>query len=185
MANTSSPNGFRPVRPIHGGAPRRNAYTIQDQYATSLFSGDPVKSSGTGRNIVAAAVDDKIIGIFDGCEYVTAAGEVVFRKYWPASTDAVGPITAWVYDDPEQEFEAQITTVAEADINLSADASSASGSTATGRSAWSVNGSDLNGSSGQWKVMGLINRPDNAYGAYAKVRVIAMLHENRGALTPL
>lgn len=181
MANVTRPNGLTPVRHITGGTPQRaNEYTIADEYATALYSGQPVATTGTGRNIAAAALDAAAVGVFAGCSYQTLAGDVVFSPYWPASTAIkTGTVaTAYVYDDPDTVFEIQIDTIAAGDIGQTFDFVIGSGSAVTGRAATTLAVGTLDASQ-VVKVLGLARRADNALGAFAKVDVIFNLHELR------
>jgi hypothetical protein len=181
MANTQMPFGLLPVRHMFGGVIRSNRYTIADQYSTSLFQGDPVVCTGTGKNvgIATAGGSGTVTGVFNGCEYVDAAGDTKFSKYWPASTvtKAGSSVFAWVFDDPFILYAIQsgATGVALADIRLLTDLVSGAGSTITGQSAWSCAG--LAGAENQLKVYELADFTfpggvANAYGAYAVVHVL-------------
>ena len=63
MANTDQPSGFRPAYHMGGGVIRTTEYTIADSYNTSIFLGDLVKSTGTGRNIALATAGDVNLGV--------------------------------------------------------------------------------------------------------------------------
>ena len=83
MANTDAPTGFTP-RYLRGTDPQFNVYapsgySVASAYATDLFYGDPVKSSGTadaeGRpGVVRAAAGDTVRGVFVGIEYTDSDG---------------------------------------------------------------------------------------------------------------
>lgn len=180
MANPNSPFGLRPVRHLFGGVIRPNPYTIADAYSTSLFVGDPVLVTGTGKNIgIATAGSSGIVtGVFMGCKYVNAAGDSYFDKYWPASTATKGAVgaVAYVLDDPFILYAIQsgATGVAAVDVRLLTDLVSGAGSAVTGGSGWSCAG--LAGSENQLKIYELgdevINGVTNAYGAYAIAHVL-------------
>ena len=191
MTNVNAPFGLRPVRHSRGGVIRASEYTIADQYGTSLFTGDPVKETGTGKNIgiASAGASNKITGIFAGCEYVDALGETKFSKYWPASTVTKSGTTvkALVYDDPDIEFEVQFDTLAAADVRALANLASGAGNTVTGLSGWTgvaPPGSTEN----QVKIMDVppvigANGVTNAYGTYAVAAVLISQHVLGPALT--
>ena len=179
MANVTRPNGLTPVRHLTGGTPQRaNEYTIADAYATALYSGQPVATTGTGRNIAAAAATTAAVGVFAGCSFQNLAGDVVFSPYWPAAQaiKANSVATAYVYDDPDTVFEVQADTIAEADIGQTYDFVLGTGSAVTGRSATTID--DANKGTGQVvRAIGLARRADNDYGAFAKVEVVFAQHE--------
>lgn len=177
MANVNRPNGLTPVGHLTGGLIRANVYTIAANYGTKLYSGQPVIMTGTGRNIAAAAADGAAIGVFAGCQYVDTLGEVQFRPFWPApGAVATGTVVqAFVFDDPNIVFEVQADTLAEADVGQTYDFTIGSGSDTTGRAA-TIIADASKGSSQVVRVLGLVDRPDNAFGAYAKVEVVFNLH---------
>jgi hypothetical protein len=176
MANVNSPFGLRAVRHQTGGVIRLTQYTIASGYNTSIFSGDVVEMTGTGKNIAkAAAANADNLGVFAGVMYVDAQGNQVFSRYWPANTTATD-IRALVYDDPNIVFEVQADTIAEADIGKLADWHVGTGSAITGVSGLYLNESTLADTNASLKIIGLVPRVDNAYGAYAKLEVIFAEH---------
>jgi len=186
MANSDAPNGFRPTKSADG-EPRNNVYsryTIASGYGTSIFSGDPVKSTGTGASngavgIQVAAAGDTVRGVFAGVNYIDAQGRPIFSKYWPASTVAT-QIEALVYDDPEMIFEVQASTsVAATDLSNKADfVNDGSGSTVYGTSTYELDSSSIGGGGKDGLlIMGLVSTPDNAFGTNAKLYVRFNQHE--------
>lgn len=183
MANVDRPNGLTPVRHLSGGTIRANVYSIAAAYGTKIHSGSLVSMTGTGRNIALSDTDGPAVGVFAGCEYVDVNGDVQFRPYWPApGAVATGTtVKAFVFDDPQIVFEIQADEdVVEADIGQLADVVVGTGSDSTGRSATELDSSDI-GSAGLLKILGLVDRPDNAYGDQAKVEVLINLHTYRPA----
>jgi hypothetical protein len=186
MANTNAPRGLIPVKTLGGGIPQRSSnYSIATGYSTSLFRGDPVKSAGTGRTIAIATVGALFLGAFDGCSYTNAAGERIYSPYWPASTTATD-IVAHVYDDPATLFEIQVDDTAglvAADVGQNIDFISGTGSTVYGTSGYQADQSTLGaGSDIGLKIYSLVDRPDNAYGQYAKALVLINEHEYKAAV---
>ncbi len=192
MANTNAPFGFMPNKHQAGGCPQRvNAYEIADGYATAIYSGDLVRSDATagGTTIEKAAADTttRVLGIFVGCQYVTADGDVKWSQYWPASqalaTNTVA--TALVMDDPALEYVAQITTVAAGDVGAAFDFNVGTGSAVTGRSGAYIDAADT--INPKLRVEGLAPKIDginpSEYGAFAKVRCRPIDHEKGSALT--
>lgn len=89
MSFTQQPNGprgFSVARASRGTPNRSVEYHIADEYGTSIYRGAPVSLHTDGTIIVPADVDARILGVFDGCEYVDTEGNVKFSSYWPAST---------------------------------------------------------------------------------------------------
>src|SRR5271157_6181553 len=111
----NAPFGLQPRVSLVAGAwnNQQNSYQIVANYATSIFTGDPV-SLGTDGTIKQGNDTAGIyLGVFVGCEFTitvpNAAGNVVFSPFWPASqptlTDSI--ITAFVLDDPNNEYSIQ------------------------------------------------------------------------------
>jgi hypothetical protein len=179
MSNVNAPNGLRPVRHLTGGTIRMNAYTIASAYNTSIYQGDVVVMTGTGRDIAAqSAGGHSSIGVFAGCVYHDATGRPVWSHWYPASTTDAAGITAWVYDDPMTIFEVQADSAAAGDIAALADFNAgAGGSTLTGVSGEYMTVTGATGTSGKaFRLLSLVNRADNAYGQYAKLEVIFVDH---------
>jgi hypothetical protein len=186
MANVNGPFGLRPVRKLGGGVITQNEYSIAHDYATKIFVGDVVEMSGTGRNITqAAATNVDNIGVFRGCSYVDANGSWVFAHYWPGVSDGKKNIVAYVIDDPDVIFECQATTIAEADIGNVAQILVGTGNSNTGLSAlqWDGGNKAANGAGKSLRAMRLVNRPDNEYGAYAKIEVMFAEHALMGVVS--
>lgn len=189
MANPDAAFGLKPVRHYAGGTARPNGYNIAGGYATSIFTGDPVKSTGTGKNVEIGTAGGNILGVFWGCEYTDAQGREVFSNYWPASTAirAGTKVKCSVYDDPNTVFEVQADEdIVEGDIANTADLISGTGDPATGTSRWELDSSTV-GSGAQLKILelapGIRNDQENAYGDFAVVNVLIAEHELRGATT--
>lgn len=91
MANTNAPFGFRLTNSATGAAPNfemRNA-TIAYNDSTKIYTGDPVKMTGTGGQVTqwtAATAVSQLWGIFGGCKYLSSSqGKVVFSSFWPGA----------------------------------------------------------------------------------------------------
>lgn len=182
MANVNAPSGLKPVRHMTGGVIRLNEYSIASGYASNLFQGDPVEMTGTGKNIqLAAAGNADNLGVFWGCRYVNAQGEQQFSRYWPANTVATA-IKAMVYDDPNIVFETQADTIAEGDVGNLLDWAVGTGNTRTGMSGAYADSSTKGVADGALRVLGIVPRVDNAYGAYAKIEVVYAEHALKGVV---
>lgn len=185
MPNTNAPAGLQAIRRLNGGPVTLSAYRIASGYGTSIFDGDLVKSAGTGKTIAQSAATDVSVGVFHGCEYIDSQGNVIFSRYWPASTvpKAGTEVIAWVYDDPLILFKVQAAAsvgVVATDIGQSADIVVGTGNTSTGQSAGVLNAP---GTSKMLHLYELNEADDNAYGPNAKVNVLINKHELKPVLT--
>ena len=106
MSNQDAAFGLRPLR-TSTSSQRQNRYRIASGYATSIFQGDLVivATNGTITRVPAGATN-LILGVFNGCSYVNASGEITYSNYWPANATGTD-IFANVIDDPSATFEIQ------------------------------------------------------------------------------
>jgi hypothetical protein len=143
MANVDNPNGFTPAYHLTGGTIRSKEYRIADQYGTRISNGDVVILHTDGTIIIGAA-STPAIGVFAGCSYTAANGEVVFSPYWPASTDVKGSYaTAYVYDDPMIVYRAQFSGASGiAQIGGTFDLLPTGSTASNGRSVMEIDSSD-------------------------------------------
>ena len=176
MANVDRPNGFVPVQHKGGGEIRAREFRVAYNYATALFSGDAVILS-SGYVEKAADNSSTILGVVAGFQYQNDAGEVVFSKYWPgvALSSSTAVVKAMVYVDPDIIYEVQTdtgtgSTIANIGVSYDIELDHA-GSTLTGQSGMEIDLGDTG--TGQWTVVGLVDRPDNAYGVNSKVLVFS------------
>lgn len=154
----SAPFGLQP-RYTLGGANwngQVNQYIIAyaptvTTYATSIFNGDPVSmntAGNTGTIIIATAGGAGAglysIGVFIGCRYTDANGNLQYSKYWPASTviAANSTVTADVVDDPNIIMDVQSNAnpgAAQNIMNQNANFATGAGSTLSGLSGYMLN----------------------------------------------
>lgn len=151
MSNTFSPFGFRPFGQQEGTAPTggMSRYFIASSDTNSYYTGDVVLLSsaqafGTNPNTISPLVASSgyvIAGVFVGCEYYNGSvGRTVWNSYFPASVGSSSPCNAYVIDNPQQLFIAQVSTTTATLIGSSnigwgiAIASSVAGNTTTGQS---------------------------------------------------
>lgn len=155
MATTAAPYGLRPVKRADGMpyAGATSQYLIDPAgYGTNIFYGSVVYINANGYvNIVTATGADATtnawpagssgmtgaIGVFVGCEYVNAQGQLIFSQYYPSGT--TGVVSAYVVDDPMVLFAAQLDGAADqsdigANTFFAAAQSTSTGSTRTGNS---------------------------------------------------
>jgi hypothetical protein len=121
MASTPTPYGLKPVKRVDGmpysGAV--NEYLIDPAgVANNIFNGSIVQlttagyvelADGTGADITTNNFGGSgigALGVFVGCEYVNAQGQVIHSQYYPSGT--TGVVKAYVVDDPMVMFQAQL-----------------------------------------------------------------------------
>ena len=158
MATTAAPYGLRPVKRADG-LPYAGATT---QYlidpageGTNLFNGQVVHigadgyvalSTATGADGTTNALPTGTtltgsLGVFVGCEYINAQGQLIFSQYYPSGT--TGVVKAYVVDDPNVLFQVQLDGAADqsdigANTFFAAAQSTSTGSTQTGNSTSAV-----------------------------------------------
>ena len=127
MAATASPYGLRPVKRADGMpyAGATSEYLIDPAgEATNLFYGQVVHigadgyialSTATGADATTNALPTGStltgsLGVFVGCEYVNAQGQLIHSQYYPSGYAAPTgtAIKAYVVDDPNVLFQAQL-----------------------------------------------------------------------------
>ena len=182
MANTSKIRGFIPVKHVNGSPynGQSNIYATAAADGTALFVGDPVKLAADGnaqgiqlvtKATAGAAVLGVVVGVintkFDPVAGNMSGGSVALDTpvYRPASTAQY----VLVCDSPDVVYEVEAVTgsnsaysFAVADIGQNADLATVAGSTTTGTSAAALDMSTKNTTATlQWKVLGVVQRPDN------------------------
>ena len=178
MPNVDGPHGFRPIGHAGGTPGRLNSYGIATGYGTNIFFGDLVHLVTDGTIEVAVATQEGVIGVFQGVQFVDAAGEPKFEKMWTASTTATN-IVALISDDPLAEYVIQCAgTIALADMGGNADIiTTHAGIVRTGRSRQEVSASTGTGTA-QLRLLRIFDAPDNSF-ATANVEVIVRINEHR------
>jgi hypothetical protein len=167
---TNAPQGFR-VYVTSSSSTLNGAlsnYSILDNYATSIFSGDPVAllaTGGIGIGVAGAAV----IGIFQGVIYTDLNNVTQWSPYWSANTRTFQgrPASAFVVDDPNVEFSIQSsTTVNLADLNANANFAIGAGNTRGGLSTTYLDMATLatGNAALNCKLLRLEDDPRNGYG---------------------
>ena len=175
MANVDAPRGGSPARHLSGGVLRASSYLIASGYDTNIFTGDFVKLVAGG-GIEVAAANQRLLGTFAGVRWVDDAGAQHFSKRWTA--DATGTdIQAFVYDDPNIVYRMQADgAVAAADVGNLADLiATHAGDAQTKRSGMEVNSTTGTGIA-QFRILGKVNDPKNAWGA--NVELFIHIHEH-------
>jgi hypothetical protein len=160
MANADAPRGFYPISPdacINKFSPH-SGYLMTA--SATVYQGDVVKLVDAGTVEVAAAnIGVAAIGI--AAEYKAAA--------------ASGNYYLKVYDDPDTIFGVQTdsgTASTAADVGETANHVAGTGSGTTYLSGHELDSSQMAASGGaQFKVLGLVERSDNAWGEHSDVLV--------------
>jgi len=121
MASTATPYGLKPVKRVDGMpyAGAVNEYLIDPAgVANNIFNGSIVQlttagyvelADGTGADITTNNFGGNgigALGVFVGCQYVNAQGQVIHSQYYPSGT--TGVVKAYVVDDPMVMFQAQL-----------------------------------------------------------------------------
>lgn len=189
MANLDTPFGFKPIKNLNGSPwnGKANVYYIPSTDNTAVFVGDAVKSAGsadaTGKfptvtQATAGAAVRGVVIAFSDNPYVMIHPDTPNRSYRPAAT----AMYCLVVDDPQVIFEAQEDSTGNsitADmVSLSTNFVVGSGSTSTGKSAMELDSSDTGtDTTGNCRILRLVDREDNALGNYAKWEVLFAEHE--------
>jgi hypothetical protein len=182
MATTAAPYGLRPVKRLDG-LPYSGATT---QYlidpageATNLFYGQVVilgadgyvaLSTATGADATTNNLGGSgigALGVFVGCEYVNAQGQVIFSQYYPSGTANGGPIKAYVVDDPFVLFQAQLDgtgtqTIIGTNTLFAAVQSTSTGSTATGNSTSALDAT-VQTTAGAFRIVSFVSPTSDAF----------------------
>jgi hypothetical protein len=156
MALTATPYGLKPIRRADGlpYAGAMSQYLIDPAgEATNLFYGQVVHigadgylalstatgADGTTNAFPAGTTLTGSIGVFVGCEYVNAQGQLIHSQMYPSGYAAPTgtQIKAYVVDDPNVLFQVQLDgsaaqTVIGANTFFAAAQSTSTGNVATG-----------------------------------------------------
>jgi hypothetical protein len=149
MASTASPYGLRPVNRVDGlpyaGAVQE--FLINPAGVnTNIFNGSIIALNTDGYIVLMTADGSDgstnafpagTIGVFVGCEFVNAQGQVVHSQFYPAGT--TGVVKVKVVTDPDVVFQAQLDdeggqAVLGANTFLAAVQSTSTGNVQTGNS---------------------------------------------------
>jgi len=131
MAATASPNGLIPKNLIGGGPYQGGTlreYPVKANVATAIYNGQLVQLSTAGlpAGVTTTPVsidlasdhsssDDTtdatagIMGVMQGCSYISAEGQLLFKNYLPANLVSGGAteVKILVNDDPNAVFQIQ------------------------------------------------------------------------------
>ena len=182
MATTASPYGLKPVKRADGMAyaGATSQYLIDPAgEATNLFYGQVVHigadgyialSTATGADATTNALPTGTtltgsLGVFVGCSYINAQGQQIYGQYYPSGT--TGVVTAYVVDDPNVIFQAQLDGVADqsdvgANTFFAAAQNTSTGSTTTGNSTSALDATTVT-TSAAFRIMGFASPVTDAF----------------------
>lgn len=194
MPNLDAPNGFTPVRHRSGGLVRyTGGFSIASALASDIFLGDAVimhaTPAGDGNNIDVSGTGGPVLGIFAGCQYTAANGDVVWAKQWVSGTVTLGSVNAeaFVYTDLNIVFSVQQDgAFVAADVHLYADLVAGAGNAATGVSGFSL--AQPAAGTAKFQVLGLSLAPDGIFLSDASAdnaRVDVVMSESALVASPL
>lgn len=182
MASTAAPYGFRAVN-LLGGLPfagQTRQYLINPAgYNTNVFNGSIVCVNTSGYLEIVTTVGGAggdafpagVVGVFVGCEYVNAQGQLIFSQYYPANTVAPAgtAIKAYVVDDDRAVFQVQADgsvgqTSLGQNVILAAAQSSSTGSTSTGNSNTAVSATAAATASYPFRIVGFVESTTSSVG---------------------
>jgi hypothetical protein len=201
MANSNGSFGLRPLNKM-GGAANSTAtsnyslYEIANGNTNKLYHGQPVIPLASGYIDAAGAAAGGtvgLLGVFQGCEYVSSTtGKPTWSNYWPGSgADSNHPVKAFINDDPSQLYvvatDASWTSKATARASVFLNASTSTGITGTdatgvslGRLAISTMATT---NSLTLRIMGWVEDPSSADFAAAGIGAIVRLNNSFNAPT--
>jgi hypothetical protein len=191
MAATASPYGLKAVNEL-GGLPyagsTRSFLIDPAGYNTNIYNGTIVYVNSSGYlNIVTGTGADGTtnsfpgsgtltgaVGVFVGCTYVNAQGQVIYSQYYPANT--TGVVSAYVVDDDRAVFQVQANgsmaqTTLGNNVYLANAQSTSTGSTTTGNSNVAVSSSSVT-TTAAFRIVGFVNSTTSQVGdAYTDLLV--------------
>ncbi len=199
MANINGAFGLRPYG-VLGSATNSTGvteYRIASGNTNKIYKGMAVIPTADGviDDLQAAAGGTvSILGVFNGCEYVSSTtGEKVFSNYWPGSgADSNFPVKAFVYDNPNQLFtiatsnvvaaadtEAEVRAAVFANIQM---ASGNSGDDTTGISSATADLNTINTTAAfPLRIVGIMDDPENSDFTVAGIPLIVRINNHFNA----
>lgn len=184
MATTAAPYGLKPVKRADGlpYAGAMSQYLIDPAgEATNIFNGQVViigadgyiaLSTASGANLTTNNLGGSgvgAIGVFMGCEYVNAQGQVIHSQYYPSgyAAPAGTQIKAYVVDDPNVLFQAQLDgtgaqTIIGTNTTFAAVQSTSTGNTATGNSTTALDATVAT-TAKAFRIVAHVSDPSDAY----------------------
>lgn len=169
MANSDRSTGFLPIRHLSGGEIRQQKYILTT--GQIVYKGDAVK-------LVAAGTVEEL----DAADGVLALGVAATTV---DDSGSAGGKEIFVWDDKNIVFAVQTTdsiTTTAADVGATGDHLATTGDTLT-----LISNHELNtlGTNKQFRIIGLVNQTDNAWGEFSKVEVVFNEHMNEGSVASI
>jgi hypothetical protein len=183
MANKNNPIGGKPIDSLVAAEynAQSNKYYIPASDSTDIWINDFVKFTGessvTGIPIVTKAnAGDEIIGILSAVKSVLEKDDYIYRK---GNEERI----LHVIDAPYIEVEIQVNgTITTSDIGKYADIVIGAGNEATGISTTQLDLSTLSTDHGQLRILGILEKEGNEWGALTHVRCLIAEHEHKGTV---
>ena len=177
MASTAAPYGLRPVNRVDGMpyAGATDTFLINPSGTnTNIFYGSVVAldtngyvvlMTATGADGTTNAFPAGTLGVFVGCEYVNAQGQIINSQYYPSGT--TGVVKAKVVTDPNVVFQGQLDgsgaqAVLGANTFFAAAQSTSTGSTQTGNSTSALDAT-VQTAAAAFRIVGFASTPGDAY----------------------
>lgn len=180
MATTATPYGLVPVKRVDGlpYAGATEQFLIDPAgYNVNIFNGSIVIINANGFINISTATGADIttnnlggngvgaIGVFVGCEYINAQGQVINSQWYPANT--TGVVKAYVVTDPNVVFQGQLDgsgaqTVLGSNTFLAAVQSTSTGSTRTGNSTTALESTVVT-TAAAFRIVGFASTPGDAF----------------------
>lgn len=179
MSAVQAPYGLRAVNEL-GGLPYAGS-TRQfpiDSASANIYNGSVVAVNTSGLltlvTNVGSALDlfpAGVVGVFVGCTYVNAQGQVIYAQYFPTGTTGA---TAYVIDDDRAVFQVQANgQLTQAALGANAVfAAAQTGSTSTGNSTTAISTTVAATATHPFKIIGFVQSTTSTVGdAYTDVLV--------------
>lgn len=180
MATTASPYGLKPVNRVDGMPYAGATQTFLINPAgtgTNIFYGSVVIINADGYIALSTATGEDLttnnlggsgvgaIGVFVGCEYTNAQGQIINSQYYPSGT--TGVVTAKVITDPNVVFQGQLDgsgaqSVLGTNTYFAAVQSTSTGSTQTGNSTSALESTVVT-TAAAFRIVGFASGPGDAY----------------------
>jgi hypothetical protein len=179
MSAVQAPYGLRAVNEL-GGLPYAGStrqFPISSASA-NIYNGSVVAVGTNGLltlvTTTGAALDlfpAGVVGVFVGCTYVNAQGQVIYAQYFPTGTTGA---TAYVVDDDRAVFQVQANgQLTQAALGANAIfAAAQTGSTSTGNSTTAISTTVAATATHPFKIVGFVDSTTSSVGdAYTDVLV--------------
>ena len=165
--------GFKPINRLDGlpYAGQTRLIPIATSYATAILNGDTVAIDTTGYLVAkTTTTSGDSVGVLVGCQYVNSLGQTVQSQYYPAAAaTASAPAYAYVVDDPWATFKVVATNgntttpsgYTRALVGSNVAIVAQVGSTATGDSAYGIDGASSTTSAYPIRVIDVV--PETSY----------------------